>query len=358
MCTHRIPSTQSAYLCLQSNTGRVYISRHIKFDETVFPFQCPSPPPPAKPTPHSPPQHPLATIIPILPPLVSSSPGPTSSDLHLQESSTIRPSTSTLGVTDTWDTRDSETLASAHVPHYPPPTSPPINQSPNQQQHNPNPGPLTTTAYSSNPSPSPPNPITIQPHTQANISPIQLDTTNPTLTNPNPKPITQTYTRWPKPTIISTPSPTPLDNPISHNNHPMINCRKNNIHKQNTKYNLSISLSASIPPKPQTVNQALKDQKWRGAMSKEMDAFARNQTFDLVPRQPNQNVIGCKWTFKNKFLPNGSVNRRKMRLDAKGYSQQFGKDYTDTFSPVIKSITLHLFSTLLSLTHGRFNSWT
>lgn len=30
--------TQSAYLCLQPSSGRIYVSRHVKFDETVFPF--------------------------------------------------------------------------------------------------------------------------------------------------------------------------------------------------------------------------------------------------------------------------------------------------------------------------------
>lgn len=35
--------SQSAYLCLQKSTGRIYISRHVKFDEATFPFQTPSP---------------------------------------------------------------------------------------------------------------------------------------------------------------------------------------------------------------------------------------------------------------------------------------------------------------------------
>jgi len=118
--------------------------------------------------------------------------------------------------------------------------------------------------------------------------------------------------------------------------------RKNHITKPNTKYNLSVALSTHIKPEPRNVNQALNDPHWRGALSDEIDAFARNQTFDLVPRQPQMNVIGCKWIFKNKFHSNGSLNRCKARLVAKGYNQQFGRDYTDTFSPVIKATTLRL----------------
>lgn len=62
-------------------------------------------------------------------------------------------------------------------------------------------------------------------------------------------------------------------------------------------------------------------------MSTEMDAFARNRTFDLVPRKPDQN---------------GTHKSCKSRLVAKGYNQQLGYDYTDTFSPVIKATTLRL----------------
>lgn len=77
-------------------------------------------------------------------------------------------------------------------------------------------------------------------------------------------------------------------------------------------------------------------------MSEEYDAVVRNQTFELVPRLQHKNVVGCRWIFKNKFLPNGSLGRCKARLVAKGYNQQLGRDYTDTFSLVIKSTTLRL----------------
>lgn len=97
--------------------------------------------------------------------------------------------------------------------------------------------------------------------------------------------------------------------------------QKNNITKPKTKLNLSAALSTPIPLEPMTVNQALKDKRWRGSMSDEIDACARNQTFDLVPRPPNKNIVGCKWVFKNKFLPNGSLGRCKSRLVAKGYTQ-------------------------------------
>lgn len=63
-------------------------------------------------------------------------------------------------------------------------------------------------------------------------------------------------------------------------------------------------------------------------MSHEIDDFARNQTFDMVPKPLNHNIVGCKWVFKNKILPTGYLDMCKARLVAKGYNQQFGRDYT------------------------------
>lgn len=77
-------------------------------------------------------------------------------------------------------------------------------------------------------------------------------------------------------------------------------------------------------------------------MSTEIDAFVRNGTFDLVPRKPHHNVVGCRWLYKDKFYADGSHRCSKSRLVAKGYNQEYGRDYTETFSPVIKATTLRL----------------
>lgn len=61
---------------------------------------------------------------------------------------------------------------------------------------------------------------------------------------------------------------------------------------------------------------------WRGSMSEELDALAKNQTMELVPRPQHQNVVGCRWLYKNKFFSNGTFRRPKSRLVAKGYTQQ------------------------------------
>lgn len=122
----------------------------------------------------------------------------------------------------------------------------------------------------------------------------------------------------------------------------MLTRRKNQITKPNSKYNYSAALSSTVPVEPNTLAQALRDKRWRGSMSSEIDAFARNGTFVLVPRKPDVNVIGCRWIYKNKFNSDGTPRCCKSRLVAKGYKEEYGRDYTETFSPVVKATTLRL----------------
>lgn len=295
--------SQSAYLCLQQATGRVYVSRHVQFDETTFPFTQSTSPKPDPPTPLAQSNHPLVSFVPLNSPLNSSPsvvPGFPATDLPPQQSHE-----------ETNDNNgDSQVCPSK-------PTSP-------------SPGPTTTPNSSAHQNPTILNPPTLA-HTNPNTTQAQI----------NPPP--ETHSPPPRQTDTSPPSPT-VDNPQPppQNHHPMTTRRKNNIQKPKTKLNLTATTSNLFPPEPQTVNQALKDKIWRGSMSQELDAFAANQTYDLVPRPQDKNVVGCRWLYKNKYSRCGTRRRCKSRLVAKGYTQQYGRDYTDTFSPVIKSTTIRL----------------
>lgn len=77
-------------------------------------------------------------------------------------------------------------------------------------------------------------------------------------------------------------------------------------------------------------------------MKSEITVMEDNHTWDLVLTPPNQHVVDCKWLFKVKYLPDGSVERYKARLVARGFTQTHGVDYFDTYAPVAKMITFRL----------------
>jgi histone deacetylase 1/2 len=71
-----------------------------------------------------------------------------------------------------------------------------------------------------------------------------------------------------------------------------------------------------------------------------------NNTWTLVPLPLHRKAIGCKWIFRVKENPDGTVNKYKARLVAKGFLQTAGCDFTETFSPVIKPVTIRIILTL------------
>ena len=68
----------------------------------------------------------------------------------------------------------------------------------------------------------------------------------------------------------------------------------------------------------------------------EFPSLKINDVWDLVELPKGRDVVGSKWVFKHKFGPDGAVERYKARLVAQGFSQKFGLDYEETFSPVIR----------------------
>ena len=99
-----------------------------------------------------------------------------------------------------------------------------------------------------------------------------------------------------------------------------------------------------------SVNEALNSPEsnyWKEAMKTVMNSIYDNNVWKLAKLPDGVNPVSCKWNFKRKINPDGSLNVFKARLVAQGYSQTLGINYGDTYSPVIRFETIR---TVLSLT--------
>ena len=67
-----------------------------------------------------------------------------------------------------------------------------------------------------------------------------------------------------------------------------------------------------------------------------MSHKASNHTWELVALSLGSKPLGCKWIVKRKMKTDGSINKYKATLIAKGYKQKEGLDYFDTYSSVMR----------------------
>ena len=92
---------------------------------------------------------------------------------------------------------------------------------------------------------------------------------------------------------------------------------------------------------------AFKHPQWVAAIDAEFQSLKKQATWSLVPLPPHKNVVTCKWVYKLKRHIDGSIARYKARLVARGYLQQYGMDYDETFSPVVKPVTVRILLSLV-----------
>nr|KYP48432.1 Retrovirus-related Pol polyprotein from transposon TNT 1-94 [Cajanus cajan] len=97
---------------------------------------------------------------------------------------------------------------------------------------------------------------------------------------------------------------------------------------------------------PQTYNQAIKHKHWRQAIEDEIAAKEVNNTWTIQPLPPEKKPISCKWLFKLKLNSDGKVAKHKAQLVARGFTQQYGLDFQETFSLVAKITTLRVLLAL------------
>lgn len=108
--------------------------------------------------------------------------------------------------------------------------------------------------------------------------------------------------------------------------------------RSKTRYDM-LNLHVAFHVEPESYDEAMQSidkGKWKDAMREEYDSLMNNNTWELVPRPHNENIVDNKWIFKIKINPDGSIERYKARLVARGFTQEYGTSYNETFSPVVK----------------------
>jgi hypothetical protein len=107
-----------------------------------------------------------------------------------------------------------------------------------------------------------------------------------------------------------------------------------------------------IAPDPMTLYEALNgehSEEWRDATQKEYDSLIRNGTWELVDPPPGRKIVRNKWVFRTKLNQDGTIDRYKARLCAKGYSQIEGVDFTETYSPTLHKTSMRALLALAAL---------
>ena len=177
----------------------------------------------------------------------------------------------------------------------------------------------------------------------------------------------QVYTRRPRPPIgphvesssMSQSSPTPIlqpsdDLPIvirkgthsTSNPHPVYNFLS--FHRLSLPYFAFVFTLSSVST-PKSTSEAISHLGWKQAMAKEMDVLYSNGTWELVTLPPGKSPVGCHWIYTVKVGPDGQVDRLKACLIVKGYTQQYGSNYYDTFSPIAKIVSIRLLLSMATM---------
>lgn len=109
---------------------------------------------------------------------------------------------------------------------------------------------------------------------------------------------------------------------------------------------MTASAHIDVPLSLQEALSGHEKEHWEKAMAEEYESFENNKAWNLTELPPGKKAVKCKWVFKKKYDADGKLVRYKARLVAKGFTQTYGIDYKETYSPVVRYSTIR---TLLAL---------
>ena len=88
----------------------------------------------------------------------------------------------------------------------------------------------------------------------------------------------------------------------------------------------------------------------------EVKSFYDLGVWHLVERPKGKNVMKVRWVYDHKFDDQGKLLRMKARIVAKGFTQVYGHDYTETFSPTVRFKTFIILCTIKASSKGSFKA--
>ena len=107
-----------------------------------------------------------------------------------------------------------------------------------------------------------------------------------------------------------------------------------------TRANAEFAFVAEIPVK-EAVNRP-DSKEWLDAMTNELKSIIKNQTWEIVDRPKDAEMIGSRMVLRNKYKPDETVEKRKARLVARDFAQRPGIHFSQTFAPVARLSSIPL----------------
>ncbi|GJY62922.1 putative ribonuclease H-like domain-containing protein [Tanacetum coccineum] len=130
----------------------------------------------------------------------------------------------------------------------------------------------------------------------------------------------------------------PLEQVIGEPSRPVLTRNQLRTDGDMCMYALTVSIM-----EPKNVNEAMTDPAWIESMQEELLQFKRLDVWVLVPPPDNIKPLTLKWLFKNKHDEENTVIRNKTRLVVRGYRQEEGIDFKESFAPVARMEAIRIF---------------